>query len=68
MTKVTIERTRLEQVRVSLEESAMEPDQFVRYGPRETDATDDLHGSVAGSRPETRRLVESRRLKGKTDA
>lgn len=63
--KVTIERTRLEHVRVSLEVSATEPDQFVRYGPRETS---DLYGSVAGSRPETRRLVETRRLKGKTDA
>ena len=63
MTKVTIERTRLEQVRVSLEVPA-EPDQFVHYGPRETG---DLHGSVAGSGSETKRLVESRRLKGKTD-
>lgn len=64
MTKVTIERTRLEQIRVSLEVPA-EPDQFVRYRPRETG---DLHGSVDESGPETRRLVESRRLKGKTDA
>lgn len=65
MAKVTIERTRVEQVRVSLEVPAMEPDQSVRYGPRETG---EQHGSGVGSRPETRRLVESRHLKGKTDA
>lgn len=66
MTKITFERTRLEQMKVSLEIPAGEPGHVGRRAP---DETGDVHGSSTGSRPDdARRLVESRRLTGKTDA
>ena len=65
MTKITFERTRLEQMKVSFEIPAGEPGHGGRHAPDETSG---MHGSSTGSRPDGRRLVESRRLTGKTDA
>ena len=64
MTKITFERTRLEQMKVSLEIPAEKPG----HGRHAPDETGGMHGSSTGSRPDERRLVESRRLTGKTDA
>ena len=64
MTKITFERTRLEQMKVSLEIPAEKPG----HGRHAPDETGDMCGASTGSRPDERRLVESRRLTGKTDA
>ena len=65
MTRITFERTRLEQMKVSLEFPAGEPGHVGHDAP---DETGDMHGSSTSSTSDERRLVESRRLTGKTDA
>ena len=65
MTKITFERTRLEQMKVSLEFPAEEPGHVGRHAPDETGG---MRGSSTGSRPDERRLVEVTSPDGKSDA